>query len=107
MRIIALDVHRSFAQTAILENGKLRDAGKIDLEYSRLLRFARKLKQMCIRDRLVADDGELTNRSIDQASHHNEGKEYHMFLDEDVRTAPEIRLSLSGRNQHRSVSRPY
>ena len=31
MRIIALDVHRSFAQTAILENGKLRDAGKIDL----------------------------------------------------------------------------
>jgi transposase len=44
MRLIALDVHRSFAQTAILENGKLRDAGKIDLEYSRLLRFARKLK---------------------------------------------------------------
>ena len=44
MRIIALDVHQSFAQTAILENGKLRDAGKIDLEYSRLLRFARKLK---------------------------------------------------------------
>ena len=44
MRIIALDVHRSFAQTAILENGKLRDAGKIDLEYSRLLQFARKLK---------------------------------------------------------------
>ena len=44
MRSIALDVHRSFAQTAILENGKLRDAGKIDLEYSRVLRFARKLK---------------------------------------------------------------
>jgi transposase len=44
MRIIALDVHRSFAQTAILENGKLRDAGQIDLEYSRLLRLARKLK---------------------------------------------------------------
>ena len=44
MRIIALDVHRSFAQTAILESGKLRDAGKIDLEYRRLLRFARKLK---------------------------------------------------------------
>src|SRR5208282_2378987 len=44
MRIIALDVHRSFAQTAILEDRKLRDAGKIDLEYSRLLRFARKLK---------------------------------------------------------------
>jgi len=44
MRIIALDVHRSFAQTAILENGKLRDAGKVDLERNRLLQFARKLK---------------------------------------------------------------
>jgi transposase len=44
MRIIALDVHRSFAQVAILENGKLRDAGKIDLERSRLLQFAKKLK---------------------------------------------------------------
>ena len=44
MRIIALDVHRSSAQTAILENGKLRDAGKVDLERNRLLQFARKLK---------------------------------------------------------------
>ena len=44
MRIIALDVHRSFAQTAILENGKLRAAGKVDLERNRLLQFARKLK---------------------------------------------------------------
>ena len=44
MRIIALDVHRSFAKTAILENGKLRDAGKVDLERNRLLQFARKLK---------------------------------------------------------------
>ncbi|HEY4736298.1 MAG TPA: transposase [Xanthobacteraceae bacterium] len=44
MRIIALDVHRSFAQVAVLENGKLRDAGKIGLECGCLLRFARKLK---------------------------------------------------------------
>ena len=44
MKIIALDVHRSFAQVAILENGKLRDAGKIDLARNRLLQFARKLK---------------------------------------------------------------
>jgi transposase len=44
MRIIALDVHRSFAQMAILENGKIRDAGRFDLERSRLLQFARKLK---------------------------------------------------------------
>jgi transposase len=44
MRIIALDVHRSFAQMAILENGTIRDAGKVDLEPSRLLHFARSLK---------------------------------------------------------------
>jgi hypothetical protein len=37
MRIIAPDVHRSFAQMAILENGTLRDAGTGDLERSRLL----------------------------------------------------------------------
>jgi len=41
MRIIALDVHRSFAQTAILESGKLRDAGKIDLEYRALVQTAK------------------------------------------------------------------
>ena len=44
MRIIALDVHRSFAQMAILEKGIIRDAGKVDLERSRLLRFAQSLK---------------------------------------------------------------
>ena len=44
MRIIALDVHRSFAQMAILENGVIRDAGKVDLERSRLLHFAKTLK---------------------------------------------------------------
>ncbi|UVK50324.1 IS110 family transposase (plasmid) [Mesorhizobium sp. AR02] len=44
MRIIALDVHGSFAQMAILEKGKIRDAGRIDLERSRLLQFAMKLK---------------------------------------------------------------
>ena len=44
MRIIALDVHRSFAQMAILENGVIRDAGKVDLECSRLLHFAKSLQ---------------------------------------------------------------
>ncbi|MFC4170544.1 hypothetical protein ACFOYU_00485 [Microvirga sp. GCM10011540] len=44
MRIIALDVHRSFAQMAILENGVIRDAGKVDLERSRLLHFTQSLK---------------------------------------------------------------
>ncbi|MGF9765121.1 hypothetical protein AAII07_59790, partial [Microvirga sp. 0TCS3.31] len=40
----ALDVYRSFGQTAILENGTLRDPGKGDLDRSRLLRFAKSLK---------------------------------------------------------------
>ena len=30
MKIIALDVHRTFAQVAILENGKIRDAGRLE-----------------------------------------------------------------------------
>jgi transposase len=44
MRIIALDVHRSFAQMAVLEKGIIRDAGKVDLERGRLLHFAKTLK---------------------------------------------------------------
>src|ERR1700689_1134587 len=44
MRIIALDVHRRFAQGAVLEDGKIRNAGRIDLEHSRLLQFAKTLK---------------------------------------------------------------
>ena len=44
MRIIALDVHRRFAQVAVLEDGKIRNAGRIDLEHSRLLQFAKTLK---------------------------------------------------------------
>lgn len=44
MRIIALDVHRTFAQVAVLEDGKIRNAGRIDLEHSRLLQFAKTLK---------------------------------------------------------------
>jgi hypothetical protein len=46
MRIIALDVHRSFAQMAVLEKGVIRDAGKVDLERSRLLHFAKSLSQV-------------------------------------------------------------
>lgn len=44
MRTIGLDVHRSFAQVAILEHGKIRDAGRIDLERRQLLEFASKLR---------------------------------------------------------------
>ena len=44
MRTIGLDVHRSFAQVAILEHGKIRDAGRIDLERCLLLESASKLR---------------------------------------------------------------
>jgi hypothetical protein len=44
MRIIALDVHRAFAQMAVLKSGAIHDAGKVDLECSRLLRFVQALR---------------------------------------------------------------
>ena len=43
MKIVALDVHRTFAQVAILENGKIRDAGRIELEREHILKFAERL----------------------------------------------------------------
>ena len=66
MRIIALDVHRSFAQTAILENGKLRDAGRVDLERNRLLQFARKLK---LDDEIVIEATGNTSSIVRLLSH--------------------------------------
>ena len=66
MRIIALDVHRSFAQTAILENGKLRDARKVDLERNRLLQFARKLK---LDDEIVIEATGNTSSIVRMLSH--------------------------------------
>jgi transposase len=44
MRIIGLDVHRSFAEVAILENGKLRTAGRIVLQHEPVVAFARTLR---------------------------------------------------------------
>jgi transposase len=41
MRIIGLDVHRSFAEVAILDNGKLRTGGRIVLQHEQVLAFAR------------------------------------------------------------------
>ncbi|WP_299952064.1 IS110 family transposase [uncultured Ruegeria sp.] len=43
MKIIALDVHRTFAQVAILENGKIRDASRLELECEQILKFAERL----------------------------------------------------------------
>ncbi len=43
MRVIGLDVHRSFAQVAELEDGVLRQRGRLDLVYHKVLEFARTL----------------------------------------------------------------
>ena len=43
MRVIGLDVHRSFAQVAELENGVLRQCGRVDLVRDKVLAFARTL----------------------------------------------------------------
>lgn len=44
MRIIGLDVHRSFAEVAILDNGKLRTGGRIVLQHEQVVAFARTLR---------------------------------------------------------------
>ncbi|WP_431859219.1 hypothetical protein [Azospirillum sp.] len=43
MRIIALDIHRTFAQVVILEHGQLRQAGRVRLSHDKLLSFAKTL----------------------------------------------------------------
>jgi transposase len=44
MRVIGLDVHRSFAVVAILEGGELRSGGRIDLTRDAVLAFGRQLR---------------------------------------------------------------
>lgn len=52
MKIIALDVHRTFAQVAILENGKIRDASRLELEREHILSFAERLN---VEDEIVLE----------------------------------------------------
>ena len=44
MRVIGLDVHRSFAQVAMLEDGVLRQCGRLDLVRDKVVTFARTLR---------------------------------------------------------------
>jgi len=44
MRVVALDVHRSFAQVAELEDGVLRQRGRVDLVRHKVLELARTLR---------------------------------------------------------------
>jgi transposase len=41
MRVIGLDVHRSFAQVAELDDGVPRQRGRVDLVRNKVLAFAR------------------------------------------------------------------
>jgi transposase len=43
MRIIGMDIHRSFAQVAVLEDGRITNERRVDLVYHRLVAFARTL----------------------------------------------------------------
>jgi transposase len=45
MRVIALDIHRVFAEAAALEDGRLVRLGRVDLRRDRLARFAGSLTQ--------------------------------------------------------------
>jgi transposase len=44
MRVIGLDVHRSMAVVAILENGHLKSGGRVDLTRDAVIAFGRKLR---------------------------------------------------------------
>ena len=43
MRVIGMDIHRSFAQAAILENGRFIKELRLDLTHDRIVRFAKTL----------------------------------------------------------------
>jgi transposase len=44
MRVIGLDVSRTFGEIAYLENGLLRPAGRVVLQHAELERFAQSLR---------------------------------------------------------------
>ena len=44
MRVIGLDVHRSMAVVAVLENRRLSSGGRIDLTRNAVIKFGRKLR---------------------------------------------------------------
>ncbi|PVE22512.1 hypothetical protein DC522_20665 [Microvirga sp. KLBC 81] len=44
MRVIGLDVHRTFAVVAVLDNTKLSHLGRVDLTRDAVLAFGRKLQ---------------------------------------------------------------
>jgi hypothetical protein len=71
MRIIALDVHHSFAQTATLENGTVWDAVKGDLDRGHLLRFAQDAFILTPRDNFRGG----SHRSHDRSARRSQRRE--------------------------------
>lgn len=43
MRVVGLDVHRSFAEAAMIDEGRVRQLGRIDLVRERVIAFAKRL----------------------------------------------------------------
>ena len=44
MRSIGMDVHRSFAQVAICDDGQITDSFKVDMEHDAVVEFGRSLR---------------------------------------------------------------
>src|SRR5215210_9117738 len=43
MRVVGLDIHRSFAEAALIEKGRVRHLGRVDLVREKVVAFAKKL----------------------------------------------------------------
>jgi transposase len=43
MRVVGLDIHRSFAEAALIEDGRVRPLGRVDLVRDKVVAFAQKL----------------------------------------------------------------
>jgi hypothetical protein len=55
MRLIGMDVHRSFAQVAIHEDGEIAETFRVDMEHDAVVSFGRRLR---------ADDETLALRRL-------------------------------------------
>ena len=52
MAIIGMDIHRSFAQVAFLENGQIKREQRVELVHDRLVKFA---KTLSVEDEVVIE----------------------------------------------------
>src|SRR6516164_5624128 len=52
MRVVGMDIHRTFARAAILEDGKFTKEMRVDLVHDRIVKFA---KTLTIEDEVVIE----------------------------------------------------